>query len=72
MTVKTIRFNEKEEAALQKVLDHYNSDFSTCVKNLLFEKLEDLEDIKVIMRIKEGRREDYKTAMEVNALFDER
>lgn len=70
MTVKTVRFNDKEEEALKKLLDHYNADFSTCVKTLLFEKLEDLEDIKAVMSIKEGRSEDYRSAAEINALFD--
>jgi hypothetical protein len=72
MTVKTVRFNDTEEAALKKILKHYGTDFSTCVKILLFEKLEDLQDIKAVMRIKEGRPEDYGSAAEIDALFEKR
>ena len=68
MSVKTIRFNKQEETSLKKILAYYQEDFSTCIKELLAEKLEDLADIKHINRIREAHQEDYLTASEINAL----
>lgn len=70
MAVKTIRFNKQEESALGKVLDHYGSDFSTCVKTLLFDKLEDIKDIAAVGRVSEGRKSDYSSADDIDELFD--
>lgn len=59
MSVKTVRFNKKEEVMLKKILAFYGSDFSSCIKELMIEKLEDLQDIKVIQTIKEGKKSEY-------------
>lgn len=71
MAVETIRFNGEEEELLRKILAYYNKDFSTCVKTLLAEKLEDLQDIGVISKIKEGKKQDYLTAEDINKIYDE-
>ena len=55
MSVKTVRFNKEEEGMLKAMLDYYRTDFSSCIKELIVEKLEDLRDIGVIKRLKEGR-----------------
>lgn len=72
MSVKTIRFNKKEENMLRRVLTHYAVDFSTCMKELIAEKLEDLVDIGFVERLKEGQRSDYLSASEVSNLFRQR
>ncbi len=64
-----IYFNKKEEALLRRILAHYGRDFSACVKELLIEKVEDLQDMGFIKRFKEGKREDYFTGSEIDALF---
>ena len=69
MAIKTVRFNKKEEMMVKKILVYYNTNFSDCVKELFAEKLEDLQDIRAIKSIKEGRKEDYLTAGEVDKLF---
>jgi predicted DNA-binding protein len=69
MSVKTIRFNKKEESMLKKILSHYATDFSTCVKELIAEKLEDLQDIGFLQRLKEGRPGDYLSASQISAFF---
>lgn len=69
MAVRTIRFNKEEESALSKLLEHYGSDFSTCVKTLLFDRLEDLKDIVAVSRIRKGKRTDYERADDIDALF---
>ncbi len=69
MAIKTVRFNKEEESMVRRILAHYNNDFSACVKELFSEKLEDLQDIGIIKDIKEGRREDYRTAKDIDKLF---
>ncbi|MDE2223447.1 MAG: hypothetical protein KGK03_10315 [Candidatus Omnitrophica bacterium] len=69
MTVKTVRFNKSEEGMLKTILHHYHADFSSCIKELIMEKLEDLRDIGVIKRIKEGAPSDYLGADEITSLF---
>ncbi len=69
MAVRTIRFNKEEEGKLKMVLAYYNTDFSHCVKELFAEKLEDLQDIGVIRKIKEGKKGDYLKAGEIDKLF---
>ena len=69
MSIKTVRFNKKEEALLKKVLTYYGTDFSSCIKELLMEKLEDLRDLKAIKGLSEGRKSDYVTAKELNRFF---
>ena len=69
MSIKTIRFNKEEDLLLKKVLSYYQKDFSTCVKELLAEKLEDLKDIQSIQRIKEADRNGYYTAYEITSMF---
>ena len=73
MSIKTVRFNKEETRKLKRLLSYYRSDFSTCVKGLIEEKIEDLSDLGVIQKLKEGRtREDYYTVKEINALFNSR
>lgn len=69
MSVKTIRFNDGEEKLLQKLMDHYGLDFSSCIKMLLREKLEDLVDAGWIKGFKEGKPDDYHSAEEIDKLF---
>lgn len=69
MSVKTVRFNKIEESKLKALLRFYKSDFSQCVKELIAEKLEDLEDIGFIARMKEGKRSDYSTADQIARLY---
>lgn len=69
MSVKTVRFNKKEEALLKKMLRHYGSDFSSCIKKMICEKMEDLHDMEAVHRIKEGKREDYWPAAHIDQLF---
>ena len=70
MAVKTVRFNKAEEVMLKKILVYYGSDFSNCVKELLVEKLEDLQDIGVIKRIKEEKKENYFCARDIDELYE--
>jgi hypothetical protein len=69
MAVKTVRFNKDEERMLKKILAYYQGDFSSCVKELLAEKLEDLRDIRMIQGIKESKSEDYLIARDIDKLF---
>ena len=70
MAVKTVRFNKAEEVMLKKILVYYGSDFSNCVKEFLVEKLEDLQDIGVIKRIKEEKKENYFCASDIDELYE--
>lgn len=70
MSVKTVRFNREEEGLLKEVLDYYRTDFSGCIKELIMEKLEDLRDIGVIRRLKEGKPSDYVDAGQITALLE--
>ncbi len=73
MSIKTVRFNKEEARKLKRLLSYYRSDFSTCVKGLIDEKIEDLADLGMIQKMKEGRtREDYYSAKEIDALFKHR
>ena len=69
MSVKTVRFNKGEESKLKALLRFYKADFSHCIKELIAEKLEDLQDVGFIARIKEGKRSDYLTGQEVSRMF---
>ena len=69
MSVKTVRFNRSEEGMLKTIIEHYHTDFSSCVKELIAEKLEDLRDIGVIKRLKECNPSDYLGADQITALF---
>ena len=69
MAIKTVRFNKDEEKMVKRILVYYNSDFSGCVKELFAEKMEDLRDIGIVKGIKEGKKEDYLTAAEIDKLF---
>ena len=54
---------------LKKVLVYYHGDFSSCVKELLSEKIEDLMDLKVIKAIKEDKKENYISASDIDKFF---
>ena len=69
MSVKTIRFNKTESKVLNKVLSHYGKDFSSCVKDLLTEKLEDLRDVEFVSKIREGTRKDYFSADQIISMY---
>ena len=71
MSVKTVRFNKEEENMLQKILNYYHTDFSGCIKELIIEKLEDLRDIGVISRLKEGKPSEYLGVNQITSLFKE-
>ena len=66
MSVRTVRFNRREESMLKTVLSCYAVDFSTCVKGLIMEKMEDLYDIGCIKRLKEKMRSDYLSAKDIS------
>jgi hypothetical protein len=68
MSVKTIRFNKTESKVLNKVLSYYGKDFSSCVKDLLTEKLEDLRDVEFVSKIREGTRKDYFSADQIASM----
>lgn len=69
MAVRTIRFNKQEESILDRVLDHYGADFSTCGKTLLFDKIEDLRDIAAVKRIREPKRSEYLSSDDIDSMF---
>ena len=69
MTIKTVRFNAKEESMLKRVMSVYKADFSTCVKHLIEEKLEDFADVQIVKKIKEGKTKDYFSAEAIDKLF---
>ncbi len=71
MSIKTVRFNRQEEALLKKILAHYGKDFSSCIKALFREKMEDLKDQATIKGIKEGKQADYLTADKLESLFED-
>lgn len=71
MAIKTVRFNKEEEGMVKVILAYYKTDFSGCVKELFAEKLEDLRDIAVIKNIKEGKKEDYLSADEIDQSFSD-
>ena len=66
MSVKTVRFNREEEGMLKTILQHYHTDFSECIKELIAEKLEDLRDIGMVRRLKEGKPSDYLRADQIS------
>jgi len=72
MSVRTIRFNNEEENVVEKVLSHYSLDFSSCVKDMFAEKLEDLKDIELINKIKEGKKKEYFSAEQIDSMFDKK
>jgi predicted DNA-binding protein len=72
MSVKTIRFNREEENMLKTVLSHYATDFSTCVKELIAEKVEDLRDMNYIKRLREGKPSEYMNADQITHLFSKK
>ena len=69
MSVKTIRFNKQEESMLKTLLSGYAGDFSGCIKKLIAEKIEDLKDTGVVMRIRESAPSDYLKSGEIDKLF---
>lgn len=69
MSVKTVRFNKREEGMLKAILNYYHTDFSGCIKELIVEKLEDLQDIGYVKRLKEGKPSDYLGADQLTLLF---
>ena len=71
MSVKTVRFNKEEEGLLKKIIDYYHTDFSGCIKELIAEKLEDLRDVGIIRRLKEGKHSEYLGANQITSLFKE-
>ena len=70
MSIRTIRFNESEEKAVSKLAKFYQTDFSGMIKQMVIEKLEDLDDIHSILKIKEDLRKDYVSASDIDKLFD--
>ncbi|PIW59788.1 MAG: hypothetical protein COW13_04275 [Candidatus Omnitrophica bacterium CG12_big_fil_rev_8_21_14_0_65_50_5] len=70
MTIKTIRLNKEEETLVDRILFYYKKDFSSCVKELISEKLEDLQDMRFIEKIKEGKSgKDYLSGDEISGLL---
>lgn len=48
MGVMSIRLNSKEEGVLQYLTNNFEKDKSSVIKDILFEKYEELLDMKVI------------------------
>ena len=69
MRIRTVRFNKQEENMLKNILSYYSKDFSSCIKELITEKLEDLRDMRFITKIKEGKPSTYLSADQINSLF---
>ena len=69
MSVKTVRFNKEEQSMLKKIVDYYHTDFSSCIKELIAEKLEDLRDIGYVKRLKEGKHSEYLGADQITSMF---
>ena len=65
-----MRFNKSEESMLKVIMQYYRSDFSGCIKELIVEKLEDLRDIGLVKRLKEGKLSDYSSAEQITSLFN--
>jgi hypothetical protein len=72
MSVKTVRFNKREEILLKKVLLYYDKDFSSCVKDLFKEKIEDLRDIAYIDKLREGKITSYVKADDIDKIYRSR
>jgi hypothetical protein len=70
MTVKTIRLNNEENKLTQKLLSYYHQDFSSFVKGLIYEKLEDMQDFAEIKTIKETKPSGYKSASALDKLYN--
>ncbi len=43
--------------------------FLNCIKKMILEKMEDLQDIRAIKQIREGSKQDYLSAGEIDPLF---
>ena len=48
MGIVSIRLNRKEESILNYLIDHYDKDKSSIIKDIIVEKYEDLQDLKTI------------------------
>ena len=48
MGIISIRLNKKEENILNYLIDHYDKDKSSIIKDIIVEKYEDLQDMKAI------------------------
>ena len=72
MSIRTIRFNKDEERMLKKILLHYKTDFSSCVKGMIEEKLETLADLNSIKGIRESQSGDYLTSKEIDSPYKEK
>ena len=70
MSIRTIRFNETEEKAVSKLAKFYRADFSSMIKQMVTEKLEDLDDMRSILKIQEGSKKSYVSSSEIDKLFD--
>ncbi len=50
MGIISIRLNKKEESILNFLLDHFQKDKSSFIKDILTDKYEDIQDLKVIKK----------------------
>jgi len=50
MGIISIRLNTKEESIFNYLLDHFQKDKSAFIKDILTEKYEDIQDLKIIKK----------------------
>ena len=70
-SVITIRVNEKEKQMISDISKLNNCGISTWVKNVIFEKLEDEYDLKVIKEYENEKRKGTTTYSPIETLFEE-
>lgn len=56
MGVISIRFNKSEEKILKYLTDYFDKDKSSMIKELLIEKYEDLEDLKIVNEFEKNEK----------------
>ncbi len=56
MGIISIRLNKKEENILNYLIDHYDKDKSSIIKDILIEKYEDLHDMETIEKFEKSEK----------------
>ena len=69
-SVIIIKINEKEKQMISDISKLNNSGISTWVKNVIFEKLEDEYDLKVIKEYENEKRKGTATYSPIETLFE--
>ena len=50
MKIISIRLNNKEESIFNYLLDHFQKDKSAFIKDIITEKYEDIQDLKIVKK----------------------